>query len=401
VRPGEPVLGRGRDSMRNGLDSRTASVRGLLFCLVVLALGAFTANAHAGKRLDKLDRQLHKLVKLEEGPPGASALVQRRGRVDFLRAGVADLESGRPIKRNDHVRTASNGKAFSGAVALQLVDDGSLSLDSTIAEVLPDQPAAWGAVTLRQLLQHTSGVPNFTKSEAWQEFVRMNPQASVTPQFSLDFVADEPLAFTPGSRYEYSNSDNLIVGLMAEAVTGRTYGELLQELVFSPLRLKRTSLASDVAMPRPYVRGYDIAPPAPPEDISEFLNPAGFWAAGGMVSTQTELNRFIRAYASGRLIERSTKLEQRSFIPGKGGEPPGPGHNSGGLALYQYKTGCGTMLGHAGNFPGYTLYIAATPNGRRSAVVFASEQLAEDVKPEVFKQLRKAFRLATCAALPR
>jgi D-alanyl-D-alanine carboxypeptidase len=65
---------------------------------------------------------------------------------------VGDVESGRPIKRNDHLRTASTAKAFSGAVALQLVDDGSLSLDSTIGEVLPDQPAAWAAVTLRQLL---------------------------------------------------------------------------------------------------------------------------------------------------------------------------------------------------------------------------------------------------------
>ncbi|MGH2994298.1 MAG: hypothetical protein ACRDL1_12290 [Solirubrobacterales bacterium] len=113
------------------------------------------------------------------------------------------------------------------------------------------------------------------------------------------------------------------------------------------------------------------------------------------------LTRFIRAYASGRLIERSTKLQQRSFIPGKGGEPPGPGHNSGGLALYQYETNCGRVLGHAGNFPGYTDFIGATPNGRRSAVVFATEQLAADAKPEVFKQLRRAFRLAACAALPR
>ena len=84
--------------MRNGLALRTASVRvRLLFCLIVLALGAFTANAHAGKRLDKLDRQLHKLVGLGEGPPGASAWVQRNARVDYLRAGVGDLESGRPI----------------------------------------------------------------------------------------------------------------------------------------------------------------------------------------------------------------------------------------------------------------------------------------------------------------
>ena len=395
-----PGAGNPRSTFVRRLAHAPQALRRVALVALLLAL-AGAADAHAGERLDKLDRQLHKLVKLGEGPPGASALVQRKGKVDFLRAGVADLESGRPIHRNDHLRTASNGKAFSGAVALQLVDDGSLSLDSTIAAVLPDQPAAWGAVTLRQLLQHTSGVPSFPTSEAWQDFVRMNPGASVTPQFTLGFVANEPLLFTPGSTYKYSNSDNLIIGLMAEAVTGRPYAELLQELVYSPLRLKQTSLPSVVEMPRPFVHGYDIAPPAPPDDISEALNPSLFWAAGGMVSTQTELNRFIRAYANGRLIERSTKLQQRSFIPGHGGEPPGPGKNSAGLALYKYETNCGTVLGHAGNFPGYTQFIAATPNGRRSTVVFASEQLAEDAKPEVFEQLRKAFRLAACAALPR
>jgi D-alanyl-D-alanine carboxypeptidase len=124
------------------------------------------------------------------------------------------------IKRNDPLRTASTAKAFSGAVALQLVDDGSLSLDSTIGEVLPDQPAAWAAVTLRQLLQHASGVLT-TKSPAWQAQAGTNPQATVTPEFLLGLVANKPLEFTPGSRYEYSNSDNLIIGPMAEAVTGR------------------------------------------------------------------------------------------------------------------------------------------------------------------------------------
>src|SRR2546423_10596256 len=102
---------------------------------------------------------------------GSSAQVHRRGRVDFMRAVVANVKGGRPIRRNDHLRTASTGKTFSGAVALRLVDEGRLSLDSTIGETLPTLPPAWGAVTLRQLLQHTGGVPDYTKSPAWQAYV--------------------------------------------------------------------------------------------------------------------------------------------------------------------------------------------------------------------------------------
>ena len=343
------------------------------------------------------------LVAAPGGPPGAIAVLTRDGVPRVYRAGTADTESGRPPRPDDHMRIASAAKAFSGAVALSLVDRGALGLDDTLGQRLPHLPEAWHAVTLRQLLQHTSGVPNYTKSPGWQAQAATDPQVAVTPEFLLGLVANEPLVFPPGSTYEYSNSDNIVVGLMAEAASGRPYVELLQELVFSRLGLKRTTLPREVAMPRPYVRGYDIAPPDAPVDISEVINPSQVWASGGMVSTPVELNRFIRAYAGGRLIERSTKLQQRSFIPGHGGEPPGPGQNSAGLALYKYETSCGTVLGHAGNFPGYTDFIAATPNGRGSAVVFANEQLAEaaDTKPEIFEQLRKAFRLATCAALPR
>jgi D-alanyl-D-alanine carboxypeptidase len=380
-----------------------------------LWLAAGATDADAVTRLHKLDRQLHRLVELGPavagpdgllgaGPPGASALVQRRGRVDFLRAGVADLESGRPIRRNDHLRTTSTGKTFSGAVALRLVDEGSLSLDSTIGETLPELPPAWGAVTLRQLLQHTGGVPNYTKTPAWQAYVaaHLHQAVSVPPEFLLGFVAGQPLEFTPGSSYKYSNSDNIVIQLMAEAATGQPYDELLRELVFTPLGLKQTSVPSGPQIARPYVHGYDLAPPAPPEDVTELVDPSLVAAGpGGMVSTPVDLNRFIRAYASGRLIEGSTRLQQRSFIRGAAGEPPGPGQNSGGLALYRYKTNCGTVLGHTGNFPGYTVFIAATPTGRRSVVVSANEALAKDLKPRIFRQMRRTFRLAACAALRR
>ena len=189
---------------------------------------------------------------------------------------------------------------------------------------------------------------------------------------------------------------------MAEAAIGQTYKDLLRKLVFSPLGLKETSVPSGLQIPPPYVHGYDLAPPAPPEDVTGLFDPSLVGAApGGMISTPADLNRFIRAYASGRLIDKGTKVQQRSFIRGAAGEPPGPGQNSGGLALFRYKTDCGTVLGHTGNFPGYTVFIAATPNGRRSVVVAATEQLAEDAKPEIFEQMRRTFRLGVCAALGR
>jgi D-alanyl-D-alanine carboxypeptidase len=188
---------------------------------------------------------------------------------------------------------------------------------------------------------------------------------------------------------------------MAEAASGQSYDELLRQLVFSPLGLKRTSLPTGLEIPEPYVRGYDNTPPNPPEDISQVINASQVWAAGALISTPKELTRFIRAYARGELITRGLRDQQRKFLPGAAGEPPGPGQNSGGLALYRYRTDCGRVLGHSGNFPGYTTLMISTPNGRRSAVVSVNEQLAEDAKPQTFEHLRPVFELAACAALPR
>jgi D-alanyl-D-alanine carboxypeptidase len=388
------------DRLLRARDRRRIRLWVALAALVGL-MTAVAAPAEAGKRMRKLERGLDNLVELPQGPPGAATLVKRRGNVRFVKAGEANLVGGASYHRNDHFRIASTSKAFSGAVALALVRRGELSLDSTIGEVLPDQPQSWSAITLRQLLQHTSGVPSFSKDPAWQQQLEMNPAMPITPEALLAFVADEPLRFPPGSRYEYSNTDNIIIGLMAEAAFGRSYDEQLRRFVFEPLDLDRTLLPHSLDFPEPHVRGYDVRPPNPPEDLSAFINPDQVWASGALISTANDATRFIRAYASGELITRGLRSRQRKFIPGAAGEPPGPGQNSGGLALYRYRTECGTVLGHSGNFPGYTTLMVSTPNGRRSAVVSVNEQLAEDAKPETFEHLRRVFGLAACAALPR
>jgi D-alanyl-D-alanine carboxypeptidase len=394
-RPMDPAIAFSDSRARRTL----AGAAVLAAMLAGLAGGASIADA--GKRLDKLQAGLEDVVNQPEGPPGASALVKRRGRVDFLKAGVANLDTGATYRRNDHFRIASTTKAFTGAVALILVDRGVLSLDSTIGELLPDLPAAWHAVTLRQLLQHTSGIPSYTKDPEYQQYLATHLTDTITPRGLLAFVADDPLAFPAGSAYKYSNSDNIVIGLMAEAAFGHSYDKQLHDLVFSKLKLDRTSLPTGLEIPEPYVRGYDNTPPSPPENLSEVINMKQVWASGALISTAIDVTRFIRAYASGKLITRGLRREQRSFIPGAAGEPPGPGQNSGGLALYRYRTDCGTVLGHTGNFPGYTTLMVATPNGRRSAAVSVNEQLAEDAKPETFEHLRRVFELAACAALPR
>jgi D-alanyl-D-alanine carboxypeptidase len=148
-----------------------------------------------------------------------------------------------------------------------------------------------------------------------------------------------------GSRYEYSNSDNVTVGLMVEAVTGRTYEGQLQEQVFRPLGLGRTFLPRGTNLQKPYIHGYDNDPSQqPPEDLSEVLASGWFWASGGMVSTPADLNDFARGYVGGELFDLRTQGRQRRVV--EGGGPIRPARErtrraSGSLATRRAAGRCG------------------------------------------------------------
>jgi D-alanyl-D-alanine carboxypeptidase len=208
------------------------------------------------------------------------------------------------------------------------------------------------------------------------------------------------LLFDSGSKYRYSNSDNIAVALMVEAATGRSYEGQLQKQVYGPLGLRKTTLPAGPNLREPYIHGYDLSE-SPPEDGSELLAAGWAWASGGIVSTPADLNTFIRAYVRGDLFDLRTRTQQRKVFEGGGSEPPGPGENSAGLGVFRYETMCGTVWGHTGNIPGgYTQFMAASPYGSRSATVSVNSRLTPTVgDPEAFKALRRAEVLAVCAAL--
>jgi D-alanyl-D-alanine carboxypeptidase len=362
------------------------------------------------KRADAaLDRALKELVAMEGGPPGVIAVVQRGKQRKVHTFGVRNIKSGLPIRVDDRMRIASTSKAFSGAVALSLVSKGVLSLDDTIAEHLSDlpdpPPDTWSEVTLRQLLNHTSGLPDYTDRDSeFRNAVIANPTHPDPPEKLITYAYDlnnGDLLFPPGTQYKYSNSDNIAVGLMVEDATGRTYESQLQEVVYEPLGLRRTTLPAGANLRKPFIHGYNVSPPPPPEDVSEDFAAGWAWASGGIVSTPADLNIFIRAYVKGQLYDRETRREQRQVIEAGHSDPPGPGQNSAGPGVFRYETRCGTVWGHTGNIAGYTQFMAASPDGKRSATVSISTPLSPPSTgdQDAFKAFRRAEGRAVCAAL--
>ena len=390
---------------------KTALLLASMAVAIVLAGGASVATTPVGTgegalggaegRDAALDRALEELVAMDGGPPGVIAIVQRGPHREVHSFGVRNLKGDLPMRADARMRLASTSKAFSGAVALFLVSEGVLSLNDTIGERLPGLPRSWHKITLRQLLNHTSGLPNFTEDPDYLAALGDSPKNAPQPRELLSYVEDEPLNFKPGTRYEYSNSDNIAVGLMVEEATGESYEQQLQEQVYGPLGLKKTTLPRGPNLRKPFIHGYDNDPSQqPPEDVSEVLASGWVWASGGMVSTPSEFNEFVRGYVGSELFNLKTRARQRQVFEGGSSDPPGPGKNSAGLGIFRYETRCGTVWGHTGNYPGYTQFMAASPNGKRSVTVSVNEQLSPvQGAPGVFDALRHAEGKAVCAAL--
>jgi D-alanyl-D-alanine carboxypeptidase len=395
-----------------GGEWKVATVCLLTVCLLVAAAepagaahndrsvrtGRPPADRTSSHRSSPLFEGLKTLVSMPGGPPGAIALVQTGSQITVDSAGVGDVATGRPIAPDDTVRIASVSKAFNGAVALSLVTHKKLSLTDTIGRLLPFLPRSWAPVTLAELLHHTSGLPDYIHSPAFLDLLMADPHAELTPLQLLSYVTHQCLLFTPGTRYGYSDTDNIVVGLMVETVTHESYEAALAHEVTGRLDLTGTTLPDNPELTEPYVHGYAIEPGAPPEDISTYLNPGLAWASGGMLSTPAELNQFMRAYVRGTFTDPTTRRQQFQFVPGNSG-PPGPGTNSAGLAIFRYQTTCGTVYGHTGNFPGYTIFAAATADGSRSITVIVNEQLNDNPVTPVFTQLRAVDGLGVCTAL--
>ncbi len=371
---------------------------GLVALALALALALVQApDAHAGG--GRLDAALDKIIDDPQAPPGLSVIVQRRNRVDFRRRGVANMETGAKPRIDSPMRIASMAKSFNGAIALSLVSKGKLDLDDTVGEWLPGVWPKADAVTIREMLAHTAGLPDYIHQQAFIDELIADPAQYMTPLQLIDFVNDLEPGLDPGEDYHYSDSDNIMVGLIAEAASGKSYNQLLEREIYKRVGINDTSLPDTLAMPRGYMHGYDRNDDGVFVDQSKYINPALAWASGGIVSTPEDVNAFFRAYVGGDLFSAKVGKSQNRFVHGTS-SPPGPGRNDATLALFRYKTRCGTVYGHTGSYPGYRLFAASSANGRRSVVFSVNSQIVPGQdSPRVSGLIRQAQADAVCLAL--
>jgi D-alanyl-D-alanine carboxypeptidase len=386
-------------SRRRGRAAATAiAVLSLLAVLALPRAASATGHRPVDGRQGEMQRLLD-LIRIDDTAPGA-AFTFGDGRHDVtLTSGTSDLLLlHRPIRSSDEVRVGSDTKMFVSTVALQLVGEGRLALDVPIDRyvpgvlryrpgTVPGNPAAYDGrtVTLRQLLQHTAGVPEY----ADLGYI-LNPWHQVVPVTTTDLVhhaLQHGPTFRPGTSWAYSNTDYALAQLIVERVTGRSLRREIAERIVRPLGLRHTFLpaAGQRTLPGPHVHGYISS--TVPVDMTE-LEPSVWGAAGGLVSSADDMNTFLSALLAGKLLSPGLLAEQQRTVPYLTG-----GY---GLGIVRVPLSCGTAWGHAGQLAGYSTFGLARPGGRHAFLTLNMTYAVNLLPPQAAPSPYALLELALC-----
>lgn len=330
-----------------------------------LALGAPPRTAaQAGDSVAAVDRYLRDEVRRER-IPGLSVAVLRNDRLLLARGyGFADVEDRAPATDSTVYQSGSLGKQFTAALVLQLADSGRLRLDDPIRRFLPEGPAAWDSVTIRHLLTHTSGIPDYTDSV-------VDLRRDYTEDQLVRLAAGLPLQFRPGDRWSYSNTGYVLLGAIIHRVSGEFYGDLLRERVFGPLGMRTARVISEAAIVPHRADGYRLVQGelAHQEWVSPSLNTT---ADGSLYFTVHDLARWAIGLDN-RGVLSAADLEA-AWTPVR--------LNDGG----SYPYGFGWMLdrlrgrrriGHTGSWQGFRTSLQRFPDSRLTVIVLANLEQAK------------------------
>lgn len=304
------------------------------------------------------------------GSPGAVLTVRHGTRTQRLAAGYADLGERRPMRVEDRFRGGSQMKSVTAAVVLQLAEERLLRLDDPVDRLIPGViPHGYGrGVTVRHLLQNTSGLENFNNDpRVLAPYLAGDLGHVWTPQQLLDIAFEHPPVFPPGTGFHYSDTNFFLAAYVVEAVTGHSFDHELRTRILRPLHLRDTDLPTTTRIWGRHAHGYfDLGDPPVLTDLTAMYPWA--WAAGGMNTTVADSAAFYRALLGGRLIGPRMLRELRHTVPDPDSDLP-TGYS---LGLQRW-TPCGEAWGHSGNTPGYLVYTWVSPDLRHEVVLMVNK----------------------------
>lgn len=348
--------------------------------------------------------------------PGAVLLLRTPAGEFTATYGVAEMGSTRPVRLDDHIRVGSNTKTWTATVILQLVQEGRIQLNDPVAKYRPDVPNG-DKITIEQLLSMRSGLFNYSETRKLNQLLDEQPGKIWRQDELLALAWAHPAYFPPGQGFHYSNTNYVLLGLIAERVDRKPLAAIFQDRLFKPLGLKSTSFPDTTSpvIPSPHPQGYmystnlltidSSALPAPllaaaragklrPNNYTN-SNPSWGWAAGAGISTAADLATWVEAMNSGKLLNADMqKLRMNSLQPRSAGDT-GARY---GLGIAQFNT----FYGHTGELPGFNSFMANDPVKQITLIVWTNLAPAPDGQDPATtiarKLIEQIYRAAGTAA---
>ena len=324
-----------------------------IVAFVAVCGGSATASPVAvPKKHANLQALARGLVKA--GAPGALVYLRTPNGFRSASAGFANLDPRVPMRASARYRVASVTKTFISTVILQLEAESKLRVDDPVDRWLPGVVPNGTSITLRELLNHTSGLFDYTQDPAFGAAILAAPGRQWEPRELVAVALSHPPLFKPGSEWSYSNTNYILLGLVIEAVTGKKLAEELQARIFAPLALAATSFPTGISIDDTFAHGYVSLAPGESHRRHSDPQPVVRLVGRGIVSNAADLGKFFSALFKGRLLPAAQLREMKtaSYVR--------PSLGDYGLGQRLTPTKCGMTFGHDGDFP-----AIATPSGRR------------------------------------
>ncbi len=336
-------------------------------CLLVLLLLATATPLVAQAPPVRLQRALDSIAGAGSFPGMTAGVAFRNGATFGLATGLADTALRIRLQADDLMLAGSVGKTYVAAVALQLAREGRLRLDESIATYLGGEP--WfarlpndSAITVRMLMNHTSGLVRYEFREAFTRDLTAQPDRIWRPAELVAYILDEPAPFAAGEGWDYSDTNYIVLGMIIERVGGRPLNDQIRTRLLEPLGLRRT-VPSDARTIAGLVQGY--AGPGNPFGGTDAMiangrlaiNPQFEWAGGGYATSAADLARWAAALYGGAVVDSMSRAEMLTGVPARLG-----GGATYGLGVIIRTTPLGISHGHSGFFPGYLTEVRYFPD---------------------------------------
>ncbi|MEP6943679.1 MAG: serine hydrolase domain-containing protein [Betaproteobacteria bacterium] len=307
--------------------------------------------------------------------PGEGSYVATRG--------VSDIKTGQPMRVDDHFRIGSITKTFTATLLLIFADEKKLRLDDPVSKYVAWVPNG-DRITLRMLADMTAGLHSYTEDDAWVKIAFSDFKRVWTPRELVDAGLKSPPDFAPGQGWHYSNTNYVLLGMILEQVAGKKIQDAFAEKIIKPLKLTQTSWPVGDSMPKPYAHGTTVQTLDDKLDDATYRNPSWAFTAGELVSTMTDLRRWVVSYSTGTLISPEMQKQRLTWMT----MPPNTPERA-------YGIGIGTdhgWLGHTGELPGYNCSAFYLPDKKAVIVVMVNTDIpsaSSNPAPTIMKALAR------------